>query len=293
MTEQFEFYQDPTSSLINWRSPQGADMANFIESLGILPSTSVPEKGMKRVFAYLGVAKEAAENHVELMNKIGKKEITLLQQNSLFKISARYRPSISGNTEGISTVEILLDSKPVFHARFMCFEFDKNPCFAITGLQRYTDEKLSPVTKSLHSDWKANPPLREVDPKRYKEYSQETGKIKKLEGMLETSFPSIAVATCAALAKAHGDSSFLLTKYDNQLWVKLHANDQQKTEIPDVYDPTAKFFGMSQSTEMPGFWEIEKTEGSLTYPENSPAHSNTAIAGVSEAAYQSLLELFR
>ncbi len=285
--------QSVDDSLLAWKGPQrqGAALGFFIEDLGLPPTEGLPNqnfpKGVKGVFAFLRTAENAASKHEVLLNQISKHEVSILDIPKFPKLTTTFRTSIPGNTEGISTLVTNMDNRPVLHTRFMRFDNEGKSYFAITGLQRYTDEELSPVATEMESRLQSKPPLRIAKPQRYKEFQEESLVIDKLEKLVKATLPEIAVATCLALAKACFDNSLLITTYDNQLWVKVHKKDIVPAEIPNVYDSTAEFFGMHRSLKLPTFWELPRSENGIGIPKESESRSNAVINSVAEKAFQS------
>lgn len=308
MQESLDITADPTELLLEWRGGKhGVDLGHFVRKLGLPPSETIENKmGIIQILKYVDTAYDAAEKHIQLMRQIGNKEFVIFRDISFPSISFRYRDSIPSGSEGISTIELGLKldkdtiSNPIFHSRFMRFDHKGSSYFAITALQRYTDERLSPVAKPFFSteelqkirlgiSVKGLDPIKVKDPHRYGRYQKETAQINRLEEALGISIPDIAFTICAALAKACGDERLLLSSYQNQLWVKEHNRDSDHTEVPNFYDPTADFFGLSMATDLLGFYEIDGRNGGITFLNHSRASDNYQIKAIAQSAYVQLL----
>jgi hypothetical protein len=288
------------SEIMLWLGVHGYGLQQHLKAIGIPPNPEV--SGLfSTLRSYIDYASQAAQAHIDLLSKLQHKKITLVTDNRIPRLSCRYRRSIHGPTEGISTIEFLLDHKPVLHLRFMCLEYEKQPSLFVTAMQRYTDENLSiisdPPKHSLNYFLNTilsvligeGMSLKDVDPARFCAYQKESKLIERFENSTNSKLHHLVLGTAMALAKANSYKQFFLTTYDNQLWVKTHRKKGHKTQIPDIYDSTATYFAMNNSKQLPGFWHIDGRDGGITLPTNSSARNNIVVMSVAQRAYQQFL----
>lgn len=302
MTEFNKLPQDTTQAIRQWRGNHGADLAWHIKELGLPPHNitgrSKSEFGDLLGY-YIDTAEIAAEEHLELLAKIGGKNFLIFSTTSLPRVSVRYRTSLRGNSEGIGTLQFEFYGKPIFHARLMWLRDADYEGMVVLALQRYTDEKMTTVEKPYITSPNdlsivaEAPSLKDSNPERYSEYLLETKQIKRFEMVTGTPFQHVVLATCLSLAKATGEKRVYLTEYNNQYWVKVHQRRGDGTVVPNIYDSSAQVFGMEDSELLPGFWELGGESGEITFPEASKAIENPTLNAIAQSAYASFLTELR
>lgn len=286
--------------LESWTGKSGYDTGYQLHDIGIKPPLTETDDPLDCVIQ----ARYAALQHIENLEKLTGKEITIFKAEGLPELVIRYRTSIKGETEGIATIELCLkeDDKvsPIFHTRLLEFPAMGRDSLVVTAMQRYTNEKLDTVEKPFYTGRQlgklsmgepvvGKEPLRVSDPKRYDEYKNETRQIAQLERHIGENMETICLLTAVAFARSKGDRQIISTTYENQYWIRLHKGlgDLDDISVQNNYDPAATRLGFELEATTKNWWILKDDIGgrSPTIDQDHLNDLNAAAIGIAQKTF--------